>query len=102
MENVAETKKRGRKPKSATPMSGRERTRAYRQQRKRDMVEAIGHESQASTPVLAELLRSEFLLLDRITTNNEDRITNDEKVTMTKNTIARILRELCHRHEIEL
>jgi len=88
------TQKRGRKPKGDAPMSGRDRTFLYRQRRKRELIEAIGQESQASTAVLAERLREEFIRLAKA----------DQTVdaTVTKNSITRILRELCRRYRIEV
>jgi hypothetical protein len=102
MNSVTETKKRGRKPKGETAMSGRTRTLLYRQRRKRAVIDAIGLESQATTPALLELLKDKLTRLDALAHATDDNIATAESVTVAKNTIARILNEIRHRYEIEL
>lgn len=92
MDNVTETKKRGRPPKGAQPMSGRVRTLMYRQRRKREQIEAIGFESEARSTVLLDLLKENIAQLDQ----------GGNNVTVTKVAIERILPELCRRYEIDL
>lgn len=92
METGTETKKRGRPPKGDQPMSGRVWTLLYRQRRSREKSDAIGFEPQARSAVLIDLLRENLAQLDRGAGN----------VTATKSAVERILRELCHRYEIDL